>query len=89
MNEITILFFATMRDHIGKRKITLNVPENSLVKDLKSILVENYTNASDALGATLVSINREYAFDEDMIPEGAEVAHVGTLTDRPLGSPHI
>ncbi|MBM3145879.1 MAG: MoaD/ThiS family protein [Chloroflexi bacterium] len=74
MNEITVLFFATMRDRIGERGITLEVPEESRVRDLKRILAERYPGAAEAIGITLVSINREYAFDEDLIPAGAEVA---------------
>jgi molybdopterin converting factor subunit 1 len=74
MNEISVLFFATMRDHIGERQISLEIPENSQVRDLKLILAERYPNATGALEATLVSINRDYAFDEDIIPEGAEIA---------------
>jgi molybdopterin converting factor subunit 1 len=74
MNKIKILFFATMRDHVGERSISLDVPDNSNVQDLKSILTERYPNAAGAIEATLVSINKEYAFVEDVIPEGAEVA---------------
>lgn len=74
MNEISVLFFATMRDHIGERQISLEIPEYSQVRDLKLILAERYPNATGALEATLVSINRDYAFDEDIIPEGAEIA---------------
>lgn len=74
MNQITVLFFATMRDHIGERKLTLDIPPGSLVRDLKSILAEQYPKATGALEATLVSINRDYAFEEDVIPDGAEVA---------------
>jgi len=74
MNQIKILFFATMRDHIGEKSILLDVPNNINVQDLKFILAEQYPNATGALEATLVSINREYAFVEDIIPAGAEVA---------------
>ena len=74
MNQITVLFFATMRDHIGERSISMGVGENISVQELKSLLAEHYPNASGALEATLVSINREYAFAEDTIPDGAEVA---------------
>jgi len=63
-----------MRDHVGEKSISLDVPENIQVQDLKMILAERYPNATGALEATLVSINREYAFAEDIIPDGAEVA---------------
>lgn len=74
MNEIKILFFATMRDHIGERELTLKIPAESTVADLKDLLAERYPEASTALEATLVAINQEYAFDHDVIPQGAEVA---------------
>ncbi len=74
MNNISVLFFATMRDHIGEKRISLDVKENISVLDLKALLTERYPNAAGALEATLVSINREYAFAEDIIPDGAEVA---------------
>jgi molybdopterin synthase catalytic subunit len=74
MNEITVLFFATMRDYVGKRKIRLDLPENSRVEDLKAILAERYPAAGEALNTTLVSVNREYASDHDLIPNQAEVA---------------
>ena len=74
MNTISVLFFATMRDHIGQKSISLDIPSNTNVSGLKSVLAEKYPNAAGALEATLVSINREYAFPEDDIPDGAEVA---------------
>ncbi len=74
MNKINILFFATMRDHIGEKRISIDVPGNIQVQELKTILADRYPNAAGALEATLVSINREYAFAEDVIPDGAEVA---------------
>ncbi len=73
-NRIKIKFFATMRDHIGERELTINLPAESSVTDLKSILAERYPDATVALDATLVAINHEYAFDTDVIPEQAEVA---------------
>ncbi len=63
-----------MRDHVGEKSISMDVPENIQVQDLKTILAERYPKATEALEATLVSINREYAFAEDIIPDGAEVA---------------
>ncbi len=74
MNTISVLFFATMRDHIGQKSISLDIPSNINVAGLKAVLAEKYPHAAGALEATLVSINREYAFPEDDIPDGAEVA---------------
>lgn len=63
-----------MRDQIGERKISLELPEHTPVSALKARLAEEYPQAAGALEATLVSINRDYASDQALIPAGAEVA---------------
>jgi molybdopterin converting factor subunit 1 len=80
MNQIEVLFFATMRAFTGVNRITMQIPEGARVCDLKTILGEQYPDAKKALESILVAINKEYALNEDLIPEGAEVAlfpHVG------------
>ena len=73
--EITVLFFATLRSLTGIKSIGVNLPPKSRVSDLKLILAERFPSIEPALSATvLVSINREYANDDQTIPDGAEVA---------------
>lgn len=74
MNQITVLFFATLQERSGTRKANLDLPEGACVRDLKVRLGLDYPGLAPALESTLVSVNREYAFDEDPIPAGAEVA---------------
>jgi len=74
MYQVEVLFFASLRDRAGTRHTTIELPDCAVVKDLKSNLRAAFPGLSEALGSTLVSINREFAFDDDPIPEGAEVA---------------
>lgn len=74
MHQVKVLFFASLRDRAGTRQTTVELPDHAVVSDLKSNLREAFPELSEALGSTLVSINREFAFDEDPVPEGAEVA---------------
>jgi molybdopterin converting factor subunit 1 len=74
MNRITILFFATLKDLAGARKLELEVEDGLRVADLKVLLVARSPRLAQAISSTLVSINREFAFEEDIIPSGAEVA---------------
>jgi molybdopterin synthase catalytic subunit len=74
MKTIRILFFATLKDRAGVKEASLELSEGALVRDLKETLRRHYPNLAPALDSTLVSVNREYAFDEDPIPDGAEVA---------------
>lgn len=74
MNKIRVLFFATLKDRAGRKEATVELPENGKVGDLKTRLLEEFPGLEASLGSVLVSVNREYAFDEDIVPEGAEVA---------------
>jgi molybdopterin converting factor small subunit len=74
LNTITLLLFATMRALIGERVIILDIPTQSRVRDLRTLLSERYPDAALAIKATLFSVNREFATDEVLIPDGAEVA---------------
>ncbi len=70
---IDILYFATLRDLIGQRREKLEVPDGSTVGDLKSRLGERGERVALALNVALFSINREFAFAEEMLHEGDEV----------------
>jgi molybdopterin synthase catalytic subunit len=70
---IDILYFATLRDLIGQRKEKLEVPNGSTIADLKSKLGERGERIAIAVDVALFSINREFAFAEEMLHEGDEV----------------
>ena len=74
MKEITVLFFATLRDHMGEKMITLDLPKNAGIHELKTRLATMKPGTEAILDAALVSINREYAYKDEIIPDGAEVA---------------
>lgn len=71
--EIDILYFATLRDLIGRRREKLQVPEGSTIGDLKGRLGERGERIALALETALFSINREFAFMEEGLREGDEV----------------
>jgi molybdopterin converting factor subunit 1 len=73
--KIKVLFFATLRSLTGIKTLELTLPPESRVADLKFVVAERFPQVAPALVKTvLVSVNREYADDEQIIPEGAEVA---------------
>lgn len=74
MNQITILFFATLRELTGKKKAAVEVPVGINVRELKVLIGEQFPSLAPSLGTALVSVNKEFGFDEDVIPEAAEVA---------------
>lgn len=74
MNKVKVLLFATLRDRAGTRELELRIPEGLDVRGFKDQLGREYPNLKVPLETVLVSINRQYAFDEDIIPANGEVA---------------
>jgi len=74
MNKIKILFFATLRERAGTKSVELEVPSEMTVKSLKDKLASDYPNLKESMKTVLVSVNKEYAFDESVLPQNAEVA---------------
>ena len=74
MNRIKILFFATLSDYVGAKKLELEFPSQATVADLKKLLVKTYPKLSPAQDSMMAAVNREYAADEQVIPSEAEVA---------------
>ena len=73
MQTTTVLFFATLRDRAGTRSLTLDIPAGTPVA-LRALLEEKIVTLDGLVERSLVSVNQEYAFDEQIIPARAEVA---------------
>ena len=74
MNRIKLLFFATLRDRAGTKTMELDIPADLTIQGLKDKLSEEYPNLRDSMSSVLITINREYAFDDAVIPPNAELA---------------
>ena len=74
MNHIKILFFATLRERAGEKAIEMDLPVETTVQGLKDLLVQRYPDLQGTMDTVVVSVNREFAFDEALIPASAEVA---------------
>ncbi|MDD5369158.1 MAG: molybdopterin converting factor subunit 1 [Anaerolineaceae bacterium] len=74
MNPIQVLFFASLREQAGTHRAQIEIPDGARVSDLKSCLIERFPQLEKGLHSMLVAVNQEFAFDEDVVPGGAEVA---------------
>jgi molybdopterin converting factor small subunit len=52
----------------------LDLPPDVTVRDLKAKISDEYPNLKESMRSVLITINREYAFDEAVIPQDAEIA---------------
>ncbi len=73
MNRIKLLFFATIRDRAGTKTLEMNISADMTIKDLKDKLSTDYPNLKESMKSVLMTINREYAFDENVVPLNAEI----------------
>jgi molybdopterin converting factor subunit 1 len=74
MNRVKLLFFATLRDRAGTKSMELEIPANLTVQGLKDKLSFEFPNLKESMSSVLITINREYAFDDAVIPPNAELA---------------
>jgi molybdopterin converting factor subunit 1 len=74
MNRVKLLFFATLRDRVGTKSMELDIPPELTVKGLKDKLSYEFPNLKESMSSVLITINREYAFDDAVIPSNAELA---------------
>ena len=74
MNRVKLLFFATLRDRAGAKSLELDIPVDLTVQGLKDKISSEYPNLKDSMSSVLITINREYAFDDAVIPQNAELA---------------
>jgi MoaE-MoaD fusion protein len=73
MNHIKLLFFATIRDRAGVKSLELDIPVDLTIQGLKETLSTDYPNLKESMHSVLITINREYAFDEAIVPPNAEI----------------
>ncbi|MEX1143439.1 MAG: molybdopterin converting factor subunit 1 [Anaerolineales bacterium] len=74
MIKVSVLFFAILRDKAGTASSELDLPEGENVAGLKQALFARFPNLPQHSSSMLVAVNKEYAFDQDVIPNGAEIA---------------
>ena len=74
MNKVKLMFFATLRDRAGTKSAEIQLPAGATVGDLRGRVARDYPSLEAALKSALIAVNREYAGEEALIPENAEVA---------------
>jgi molybdopterin converting factor subunit 1 len=74
MNRVKLLFFATLRHRAGTKSLELDIPTDLTVRGFKDKIASEFPNLKESMSSVLITINREYAFDDAVIPPDAELA---------------
>lgn len=72
--EVRVLYFATLKDHAGLREEAINLPAAATVADLKRTLGGRHSTMVEILQTALVAVNHEFAFQDESLNDGDEVA---------------
>lgn len=71
--KIKVLYFATLQDRAGVKEEMLDLEDGASVAGLKNWLAREKSALASALDSCLVSVNHEFAFDQEPLSDGDEV----------------
>ena len=72
--QVRLLFFASLKDIVGSRELSLDVPGNSTVGDILSTLESRYPRLAAYRQIVLTAVNEEYVAKDAPVADGDEVA---------------
>jgi molybdopterin synthase catalytic subunit len=77
--NVTVLLFATLKDRAGTNKVTLDLPGSQatlteLRSSLNASMAADHPGLTEILPSAVAAINQEYAFADDLVRDGDEVA---------------
>ena len=73
---IELLLFASSKDLFGKSQITIELPDESTVGDLKAALKERQPDAASLIQHCAFSVDQQYATDTTVILAKHEIAMI-------------
>lgn len=71
---VTVRLFARARDLVGSAEVTVSLPHEARVSDLRVALQTAYPALQPLASRLLIAVNSDYAADQQIIPAAAEVA---------------
>jgi len=74
MITVNILFFSTIRAIIGQKKLTLELPNDSTIRDLKGEIASKFPHSDQVIQTMLASVNRVFSSDDTLLEDQAEIA---------------
>ncbi len=73
---IELLLFASSKDLFGKSQITIELPDEATVGDLKAALKERQPDAASLIQRCAFSVDQQYATDTTVILAKHEIAMI-------------
>jgi molybdopterin synthase catalytic subunit len=89
--KLAVLFFATLKEKAGRDRLVLEIEPGTTVAAVKARLAADLPALAANLPTALASVNHEFAFAEDVLRDGDEIALFppvsGGTTETPITNP--
>jgi molybdopterin synthase catalytic subunit len=69
-----VKLFATLKDRAGANAITLTAEGQFTVRELRALIAAQHPRLAELTARSIVAINHEFAFDDDVVRTTDEVA---------------
>lgn len=87
--KISLLLFATLKQKIGKNRLSIELQDGATVADLKTYMAQTYPEVEQYLETVLTSVDKEYAFDHTELSDGSEVGMFPPVSGGSAEKPSI
>ena len=96
--QVTVLLFGVLREAVGAKDLSVELPDGASVAALRAELVARHPGFAPHAGRLRVAVNREFARDDVVLAAGNEVAFLPpvsgggprcTLSERPLDAEEV
>ena len=83
--QVKVLLFASLKEQVGERSVSVQLPDAATVHDLLHALTERFPSLASRLTAVRVAVNEEYATAATVLHNGDEVALIPPVS----GGAHV
>jgi molybdopterin converting factor subunit 1 len=83
--QAKVLFFATLRDLTGVKETRIEFTHGTRIAEIKSIILEKYPSLAQHMDMLIVAMNHEFASDEEIVPDNAEIAMFPPVSGGAVG----
>lgn len=70
---VMVLFFASLKELVGSKVVSLSVPASTDIHRLREILADRYPKLASRLPFALCSYNHQYVNDDQVVDESSEI----------------
>ena len=72
--NLTVLLFAAVKDHVGDRTLTIDLPADASVNDVRQAMIRQFPEIAELLQRSAFAVGHEYVHNDFEINTECEIA---------------